>query len=74
MPDEASEGTLEVTLKNATDLKDVEFLGRQDPYCVISCANINHRSKTDTDVEWHRILLEETLRSTTPASQNALEA
>lgn len=51
----SKEGTLEVTLKNATDLKDVEFLGRQDPYCVISCAHLSYRSKTDTDGGKHPV-------------------
>ncbi|GAX77412.1 hypothetical protein CEUSTIGMA_g4858.t1 [Chlamydomonas eustigma] len=43
------EGLLEVTLKHASDLKDVDMLGRQDPYCVITCGQQQHRSKTHTD-------------------------
>lgn len=42
-------GSLEVTLKQATDLKDVDFIGKQDPYCVISCGERQHRSKTHDD-------------------------
>eukprot|EP00798_Chlamydomonas_sp_ICE-L_P028848 gene28848-32036_t len=49
------DGTLEVTIKNATNLKDVEKFGRQDPYVVISCANITNRSKTDTDGGKHPV-------------------
>eukprot|EP00798_Chlamydomonas_sp_ICE-L_P002097 gene2097-18156_t len=45
----AKAGILEVTLKNATELKDVDILGRQDPYGVLACGKINHRSKTHTN-------------------------
>mmetsp|Transcript_589 Transcript_589/g.732 ORF Transcript_589/g.732 Transcript_589/m.732 type:complete len:598 (-) Transcript_589:579-2372(-) len=44
-----STGVLEVILKEAHDLKEVEFVGRQDPYCVITCGQSNFRSKTNTD-------------------------
>uniref|UniRef100_A0A7S2QUP0 Calcium-dependent protein kinase n=1 Tax=Chlamydomonas chlamydogama TaxID=225041 RepID=A0A7S2QUP0_9CHLO len=45
----AKQGQLQVTLMHATDLKDVEFLGRQDPYCVLAVGDKNFRSKTHTD-------------------------
>lgn len=42
-------GSLEVTLKHATDLKDVDFLGKQDPYCVLTVGHLSLRTKTHTD-------------------------
>ncbi|MEW5299955.1 MAG: hypothetical protein WDW38_002778 [Sanguina aurantia] len=50
----ADVGTLEVHLKYAKDLKDVEKLGglsvgKQDPYCVLTCGTSSNRSKTHTD-------------------------
>mmetsp|Transcript_22081 Transcript_22081/g.37752 ORF Transcript_22081/g.37752 Transcript_22081/m.37752 type:complete len:598 (+) Transcript_22081:88-1881(+) len=42
-------GALEVTLMHASDLKDVELMGRQDPYCVMTVGSKNFRSKTHTD-------------------------
>ncbi|KAG1667632.1 hypothetical protein FOA52_001688 [Chlamydomonas sp. UWO 241] len=42
-------GTLEVSLKTAQNLLEVDKLGKQDPYCVLTCGNYTHRSKTHTD-------------------------
>uniref|UniRef100_A0A7S0WKH2 Calcium-dependent protein kinase n=1 Tax=Chlamydomonas leiostraca TaxID=1034604 RepID=A0A7S0WKH2_9CHLO len=51
----AKEGNLEVTLSHAQDLKDVEIVGRQDPYCVLTIGQRNFRSKTDTDGGKHPV-------------------
>lgn len=42
-------GTLELHLKKGMDLKDVELVGRQDPYCVVKVDKQSRRTKTHTD-------------------------
>lgn len=42
-------GTLELHLKKGMDLKDVELVGRQDPYCVVKVDRQSRRTKTHTD-------------------------
>ncbi|MCO5593753.1 hypothetical protein L7F22_047770 [Adiantum nelumboides] len=39
------EGTVEVELIQAHDLKDVEAFGKSDPYCLLSCGHVKHRSR-----------------------------
>jgi Ca2+-dependent lipid-binding protein len=36
-------------VKGATELKDVDAFGKQDPYCIITCGKLQHKSKTHTD-------------------------
>ncbi|KAH7446716.1 hypothetical protein KP509_01G070400 [Ceratopteris richardii] len=43
------EGTVEVELIKAHDLKDVEFFGKSDPYATLTIGGIKHRSKTIQD-------------------------
>nr|CAA89202.1 calcium-stimulated protein kinase [Chlamydomonas moewusii] len=42
------EGTLDVTLKSASDLRE-DMSVKLDAYCVVSCASTAHRSNTVTD-------------------------
>lgn len=43
------EGTVEVELIKAHDLKDVEFFGKSDPYATITIGSQKHRSRTIHD-------------------------
>ena len=42
-------GTLELTVEFASELKDVQWFGRQDPYCKIKIGNQELRTKTAKD-------------------------
>eukprot|EP00250_Pteridium_aquilinum_P015054 c22349_g1_i1 orf=271-1032(+) len=43
------EGTVEVELIKAHDLKDVESFGKSDPYAFLECGHVKHRSRTVHD-------------------------
>lgn len=43
------QGTVEVELIRGHDLKDVEAFGKSDPYAVLSCGHVTHRSRTIHD-------------------------
>ncbi|KAH7292303.1 hypothetical protein KP509_29G061200 [Ceratopteris richardii] len=43
------EGTVEIELIKGHDLKDVEFIGKSDPYAVLCIGEQKHRSKTIHD-------------------------
>lgn len=43
------QGTLEVELVKAHGLQDVEFFGKSDPYAVLTCGPVQHKSKTISD-------------------------
>lgn len=42
-------GTLQVTVKRAHDLVDVQWIGKQDPYCIVKVSGHSLRSRTDND-------------------------
>ncbi|KAI5071608.1 hypothetical protein GOP47_0013859 [Adiantum capillus-veneris] len=43
------EGTIEVQLIRGHGLKDVETFGKSDPYVVLSCGHVTHRTRTMHD-------------------------
>ncbi|KAI5073637.1 hypothetical protein GOP47_0011650 [Adiantum capillus-veneris] len=43
------EGTLEVELIRALNLKDVELFGKSDPYVLFNCGPVTHQSRTIKD-------------------------
>lgn len=43
------EGTIEVQLIRGHGLKDVEAFGKSDPYAVLSCGHVTHRTRTIHD-------------------------
>ncbi|KAH7439325.1 hypothetical protein KP509_04G056100 [Ceratopteris richardii] len=55
------EGTVEVELIQGHDLKDVETFGKSDPYCLLSCGPVKHRSRTihdgGSDPVWNQSFL-----------------
>ena len=42
-------GFIELTLEFASELKDVQWIGRQDPYCKIKIGNQEFKSRTAKD-------------------------
>lgn len=42
-------GELHFTLEYARNLKDEDWFGRQDPYCVVKCGGQSYRSRTQVD-------------------------